>query len=179
MDKNFIESLRDSLRQLLGLKEVATGEPVVIPDPIPAEEAEVEMKQEEFDAKLKEQTDLLAVERARADKLEAGIQAEKLAARKVALKAEGEAFKALSLKPDEYADKMAELEAAKPEIATWLKGILDGADAAAKLVTKEAGSDQSSEGATLVQMAADLVAKDKLSYSDALAKASKLHPELA
>jgi len=179
MEKTLLETLRENLRQLLGMKEVPTAEPVVSPDPIPAEEAEVNMKTEEFEAKLKESSDLLAAEKDRADKLEAGIQAEKLTARKVALKAEAEKFAALSVKPDEYAEKMAELEAAKPEIAAWLKGILDGADAAAKLVTKEVGSDQSNEGATLVQLTAELVAKEKLSYSDALAKASKLHPELA
>jgi hypothetical protein len=179
MDKTFLESFRDNLRQLLGLKEVATDETVVTPEKKPAEELEVQMKQEEFDAKIKEQTDLLAAEKARADKLEADIQAEKLAVRKAALKTEAESFKALSLKPDEYANAMAELEAVKPEVATWVKNTLIAADAAAKTVLPEKGKDGTSEGKSLHDVALDLVKNDKMTYSDALALASKQHPELA
>jgi hypothetical protein len=179
MDKTVLETLRDSLRQLLGMKEVSSAEPVVIPEPIPAEKAEVSMEKEEFDVKLREQAELLAAEMARADKLEAAIASEKLAARKVVLKTEAEAFKALSIEPDKYADAMAELEAIKPELATWVKGLLAGADAAAKTIVAEKGSDHSTEGMTLHQYAAALVEKDKMTYSDALALASKQHPELA
>ena len=179
MDKSLVESLRDSLRQLLGMKEVVSAETIVTPDPIPAEELEVKMKTEEFEAKLKESTDLLAAEKTRADKLEADIKAEKMAVRKAALKTEGEAFKALSIKPDEYANQMAELEGIKPELATWVKNVLTGADAAAETVVKEIGSDHSTDGQTLAQYADALVKNDKMTYSDALALASKQHPELA
>jgi hypothetical protein len=180
MDTSLIESLRTGLLQLLGLKgDEPAPEPEPEPDPIPAEEAEVSMEKDEFEAKLKASTDALAAEKARADKLEAEIAAEKLAARKVALKAEAESFKALAIEPDKYAEGMAELEGLKPEVAEWLRKVLAGAEAAAKAVTSELGTSQSNDGAGLAELAKALVASEKLSYSDALAKASKLHPELA
>ena len=180
VDTSILENLRAGLRELLGLKgkELAPA-PEPPPDPIPAEEAEVSMEKEEFEAKIKASTDALAAEKARADKLEADIAAEKLAARKVVLKTEAESFKALAIEPDKYAEGMAELEGLKPEIADWMRKLLAGADAAAKAVMVEAGTSQTTDGAPLAELAKGLVVSEKLSYSDALAKASKLHPELA
>ena len=179
MDKPFLESLRANLRQLLGLKEVANDETVVIPEKKPADQLEVTVDKEEFDVKLRAAEKLAADEKARADKLESDIKAEKLDARKAALKTEGEAFKALSIKPDEYANHMAELEGIKPELATWVKNVLTGADVAAKGIVEEKGSGHSTDGQTLAQYADALVKNDKMTYSDALALASKQHPELA
>lgn len=149
-------------------------------------EVEEEETTEELDAET--DTDELAAERDRADRLQAELDAERLAKRKAALKSEVEGFKALGIEAEEYVDNMSALEDHSEDLATWLRerfATIDKTLYEGGLLV-ELGSDAESDAETdtlFVRRVQNVIKEefegDMTKWPEAMAAVSKQHPDLA
>ena len=169
--------LRDALSLLKKPGEASdiatTAKEVVMPD-----ELKVAPEVEKLQADL-------ASANGRADKLEADLKAEKMAQDKAKLKAEAEAYKAISVKTDEYIEHFVALEPSERE---WFRAQFAGFDAAAKAAgtLEEKGSDKENDKSEADQFlaAVDGILKEEFKgnvkhYSEAIRLAETKHPALA